>query len=376
MSFAPAQTRGTGPAAKVAATAAADIPPGVAADVAIRRVLYLALALNLLVAAAKIGFGRFAHFLAIEADGYHSLTDALSSVVALVGAGLALRPPDEDHPYGHRKLEVLAAIVIGLALVGLSVRIAGDVVRHARGGTAHAPAVTAGAFAVLATTLLVNLAVSLHQAREGRRLRSQVLLSDAQHTRSDCWVTGAVLLTAILARLGVPQVDVPAAALVAVIIGKAGVEIVLTNARYLSDAALIAPAQVRRVAGAVAGVERVHTIRSRGTPSAIYLDLRMQVAGHLSVLETAAISRRVEAAIRSELDSVVDVTIHAEPLEATHDDSEALPGEARAARRVLYPSDRARRTRLRGAWRRTPQPWRGLRPSARASRRSRRLPRG
>jgi len=276
-----------------------------------RRVVLVALALNLLVAAAKITYGQATSALSIEADGYHSLTDGLVSLVALVGLFLARRPPDSRHPYGHRKLEIVATLFIGLSLLLLAAEIAVDVVRAL--GTDHAtPRIGGGAFVVLLATLAVNLGVSSYQARVGRRLSSPVLLADAQHTRADCFTTGGVLVATLLTWLGYPELDVVAAGVVAVFVGKAGVDVVRENAGYLLDVALVAPDDVVRVVESIPPVSGVHTVRTRGTPSAIFMDLRISLPAHLDLATTDDVVRSAVAAIRSEFPHVVDVVVRPE----------------------------------------------------------------
>ncbi len=82
-------------------------------DSAVRRVLIVVLVLNLGVAAAKLLVGWLSGSISMVADGFHSLTDGSSNVVGLIALSVAGRPPDEDHPYGHRKFETLAALMIG-----------------------------------------------------------------------------------------------------------------------------------------------------------------------------------------------------------------------------------------------------------------------
>lgn len=282
---------------------------------AVRRVLSAALVLNAAVALAKILYGRFADSLSIEADGYHSLTDGVSSLVALAGVTLALRPPDARHPYGHRKLETLAAALVGVSLVLLALSIGGDALAHFRDASSHSPRIGPGAFAVLIVTLAVNLGVATYQARAGRRLSSELLASDAAHTRADCFVTLGVLAVAVLDRLGVSGLDVPAALAVAVLVGKTGADIVRENARVLTDAAALDPEEVRAVAMAVPLVRDAHGVRTRGTPDAVFVDLRVRVPGELTVREAARVCRRVARAIRRAHRSVVDVTIEPEPLD-------------------------------------------------------------
>ena len=91
--------------------------------VAVRRVLFWTLALNILVSAGKIVVGKLSVSLSMVADGYHSLTDGLNNVVGLVVASFAYKPPDAGHPYGHRKFETAATLLIGLALLGVSYHV-------------------------------------------------------------------------------------------------------------------------------------------------------------------------------------------------------------------------------------------------------------
>ncbi|HZO16835.1 MAG TPA: cation diffusion facilitator family transporter [Polyangiaceae bacterium] len=283
----------------------------------VRRVLGVALALNVGVAVAKIVYGSMAHSLAIEADGYHSFTDGLSTVVALVGIGLARRPPDADHPYGHRKFEILAASLIGVSLLLLATRIGADIMTHVRDGDHHRPEIGWPAFVILSVTLLVNLGISMYQLRQGRLLSSPLLTSDGKHTRADCYVTGAILVTTLASWYGRPDLDIPAAAAVAGLIAVSGFGILAENARYLTDVALIEPTRIRAIACRLPEVADAYGIRTRGTPDAIFIDLRVRVAGHLRVSEAARVNELLTEAIRAEIGTVVDVTIVTEAKEET-----------------------------------------------------------
>ncbi|MGH9331442.1 MAG: cation diffusion facilitator family transporter, partial [Vicinamibacterales bacterium] len=123
---------------------------------AVSRVLTRVLAANLAVAIAKLVFGYATATVSILSDGFHSLTDAAANVVALVGLRASRKPPDVDHPYGHRKYETLTAA----AIVALLVLAIAEVVRTSLahiGGSA--PRVTGASFAIIIATLVVNLAV-------------------------------------------------------------------------------------------------------------------------------------------------------------------------------------------------------------------------
>ena len=124
---------------------------------AVRSVLLLILFLNLAVALAKVAYGQISGSISILSDGFHSLTDGTSNVVALVALRLAKKPPDANHPYGHRKFETLAAGAIALFLLLVVVEVAQTALARWRLG--GAPSVTMTSFAVMLTTLGINIAV-------------------------------------------------------------------------------------------------------------------------------------------------------------------------------------------------------------------------
>lgn len=285
-----------------------------ARDRAVRRVLLVTLFLNLLVAAAKIAYGHLSNTLSVRADGFHSLTDAANNLVGLVGVHLASRPADEGHPYGHQKMELLAAGLVGLSLLAMAL----DVLRSAVArwsGAAEGPRLDATVFLVLVVTLAVNLAVASYESRQGERHDSQFLLSDATHTRSDVLVTLGVIATVALVELGYPELDVLAAALIAGFIGWAGIGVLRRNLGYLADRAVLDAQVIERIVLGVAGVASTHKIRTRGTPGNVHVDLHIQIARHLDVVQAHQVTHWVIDAIRRGVRGVTDVVVHTEPAE-------------------------------------------------------------
>lgn len=278
----------------------------------VRRVLWLTLGLNLAVALAKIAYGAYAGSLAIRADGFHSLTDSSNNVVGLVGVALASRPADSDHPYGHEKIEAMAAGLVGLSLLALAV----DVGRGAWSrmfGEAQPTLLGPVAFVVLLGTLAVNLAVARYEAREAVRLKSSMLESDAEHTRSDALVTLGVLASVIGVLLGAAWLDWVAALGVSGFIAWAGVGVLKRNLGYLADSARLDPALIEAAALRVPAVAGAHKIRTRGTPGAIHVDLHIQIAPHLDVVQAHQVTHWVIEAIQHDLGEVKDVVVHTEP---------------------------------------------------------------
>lgn len=278
----------------------------------VARVLWLTLGLNACVALSKIYYGHFAGALSIRADGFHSLTDSVNNLVGLIGVRLAARPADTGHPYGHTKLEVLAAGGVGLSLLAMAY----DVLTSAASrlsGRVTAPELDARAFFVLLGTLAVNVGVARYERRQAEVLGSTFLASDAAHTRSDVVVTLGVIATVALVRAGYPIMDPVMAVSIAAFIAWTGVQILRQNLRYLADAAALPPQAVRAVVLKVAGVAGVHKIRTRGAPGDVHVDLHLQVARHLDVVAAHRVTHWVIDAIKAQFPGVTDVVVHTEP---------------------------------------------------------------
>jgi cation diffusion facilitator family transporter len=274
-------------------------------------VLLITLVLNLLVAGAKVVYGNMTGTLTIRADGFHSLTDGTNNVLGLLGIWWASRPPDEQHPYGHEKIEVLAAGAIGASLL----LVAWNLVRDGVSRLAHpeAPQLDAGAWVVLGLTFLVNIGVWRYEARQAERLHSPFLASDAAHTLSDLAVTAGVALAVGCLQLGWTWVDPIATLLIAGFIVVTGVRVVRGNLGYLLDAAQLDEALVQRIVCQVPGVASAHKIRTRGTPGRVRVDLHIQIAPHLDVRRAHEVTHWAIDAIKRQIDGVRDVVVHTEP---------------------------------------------------------------
>jgi cation diffusion facilitator family transporter len=280
---------------------------------AVRRVLWVTLGLNLGVAIAKIAYGTVAHALSIRADGFHSLTDSANNLVGLLGVWIASRPADEGHPYGHGKFEVIAAGVVGLSLLAMAFDVARGAVLRLSGTAGPLPDIDAGAFAVLLGTLAVNVGVSRWEHARGKALGSPFLVSDAVHTRSDVFVTFGVLLTVVFVQRGFVVLDVISAFGIACFIAWAGIGVLRQNLGYLADAVVLDPDAVIAVACDVPGVASAHKVRTRGMPGSIYVDLHIQVAPHLTVVDGHRVTHWVIDSIKQRFSGVRDVLVHTEP---------------------------------------------------------------
>lgn len=277
----------------------------------VRRLLAIVLVLNLSVAAAKLFVGWRIGSISMLADGFHSLTDTASNVVGLVGLSLAARPPDADHPYGHRKFETLSALLIGGLLALTAWEVLQSCVERLRTGSS--PEATPLAFLVMGVTIAVNLGVATWERRRGERLGSEILMADAGHTASDVYVSLGVILSLLASRWGYPQLDAVAALVITAVIARAAFQIVRRSAGPLLDAAVVPAARIREVALSVPGVESVHKIRTRGEPRHGHADLHVQVRPDLRIDQAHVIGHMVTDRLRKEL-GFRDVVTHLEPV--------------------------------------------------------------
>jgi cation diffusion facilitator family transporter len=278
----------------------------------IRRVLWVTLGLNLFVAVSKIVYGHASGVLSIRADGFHSLTDSVNNLVGLCGVYFAAQPADAEHPYGHAKFEVLAAGVVGLSLLGMAYDVLTSAAARLFGGAAP-PKLDALAFVVLAVTLGVNLLVARYEKVQAEQLQSPFLASVAAHTSSDVLVTLGVMVTVGLVQLGYPMLDSVMALFIAGFIAWTGVQVLRQNLRYLADAAALEPEAVMAAVMTVAGVAGAHKVRTRGAPGDIHVDLHIQVARHLDVVQAHRVTHWVIDAIKAAIPGVTDVVVHTEP---------------------------------------------------------------
>jgi len=283
---------------------------------------------NALLIALKIAAGAITGSIAILTEAAHSSVDLIASVIALVSVRKADEPPDPEHPYGHEKLENLAAAIEGmLILVGAGVIIYEATHRLVVG--AHVENLGVG-LAVIAFSAAANLFVSRYLQRRADEERSAALEGDAAHLRTD-----ALTSLGVLAGLGLVQLtgnavfDPIMAIIVAVAIVFSGIRILTRSSRVLVDEAP-PPEELDRIEAAIAAArppEMVgyHKLRARRAGARSHVDLHVQFRSGTTLEDAHALAHRLRSAIESEIPDS-DVLIHVEPEGAVRD-----PGEPGAA---------------------------------------------
>jgi cation diffusion facilitator family transporter len=274
-------------------------------------VLSRVLVFNLAVAAAKLILGYATGAVSVVSDGYHSIADSGSNVMGLIGLQYSRKPPDLDHPYGHRKFETLAAGGIFVFLLVAVVEIGRTALK--RLASPAPPQVTWISFAVMFVTLGVNLAVVRYEASAGRRLNSELLLADAVHTRSDVFATVGVLFSLLVVWLGHPLLDPVAGVAIAVLIAHTSYEIARDMTGILADRVVIDEEQIRQAVMGVPEVLGCHHIRTRGALDHVFLDLHVWLPADARLREAHRVSHVVKDRLMERFPQIADAIIHIEP---------------------------------------------------------------
>lgn len=271
----------------------------------------LVLFLNLAVAFAKIIYGSISGALSMTADGYHSLFDGVSNIVGIIGSFIAARPPDKEHPYGHQKYETVASVFISLLLLYVGFEIFRNALDRflIRG----VPEVTAISFLIILGTMCINYLVTHYEYRQGLALKSQVLIADSQHTKSDIYVSLSVIVSLAAVKLGFPLLDPLIALVISLIIFRIGFRIMQENSKVLLDMSRLEEEEICNLVLGVEGVLGCHKVRTRGGMGDIRIDMHVLVQADLTLEEAHLISHRVSKMLKAEYEDVTDVVVHLEP---------------------------------------------------------------
>ena len=278
----------------------------------IKKVLWIIMFANVAVAVAKIIMGNIISSSSMIADGFHSITDGSSNIIGIIGIGVAAKPIDDDHPYGHRKFETLTGLFIVGMLVFLGFKIITDSVIKLMNPVR--PEVTMESLIVMIITLFINVLVTKYEHRKGVELNSTILISDSMHTRSDIYVTIGVITTLIAVKLGAPPiVDGIASLIVAIFIFQAAYEIFKGASSILVDSKAVDTGDIEKIVICQDGVKGVHKIRSRGTIDDMHIDMHILADSKLSLEDAHRLTHEIQDSLRKELNDNADVIVHLEP---------------------------------------------------------------
>ena len=277
----------------------------------IKNTLIIVLVLNLAIALTKAIYGYLTNSVSMLADGFHSLFDGASNIIGLAGIFIAAKPADTTHPYGHAKYETFASLSIGVLLSITAVEI--FISAYHRIFSGINPKVTTVSFVIMLVTIAINLIVTTYEKKRGQQLKSEFLVSDSMHTRSDIYVSVSVIISLIAVKLGFPSLDVLVAFVIAGVIGFMALSVFKESSDVLCDTRVIERDKIHAVVQRINGVQGCHAIRTRGKKSEIYLDLHVLVDSELHVDKAHNIANEVEAEVKKSFPEITDILVHIEP---------------------------------------------------------------
>jgi cation diffusion facilitator family transporter len=308
-------------------------PVGIVGGVSKPAAAAVSIASNSLLIALKLAAAAITGSVAILSEALHSMVDLIASVIAFVSVRRADEPADVEHPYGHEKLESLAASIEGmLILVGAALIIYEAVHRLVVGAEVDSLGV---GIAVIGFSALANGGVSAFLSRQARRHNSPALAGDAAHLGTDALTSLGVLIGLALVQItGANAIDSAVGIAVAIAIVAAGVRIMRRSASALVDEAPPA-AEMDRIEAAIArgrsGTSEIvgyHKLRARTAGRTTYIDLHVQFRSGTTLERAHELAHQLRDAIESELGNA-EVLIHVEP-ESSRRDPSAEPSQYRA----------------------------------------------
>ena len=291
--------------------------PDAAREKIVRQVTWVGLLANLFLAAFKFIAGIIGKSQALVADAIHTLTDLTTDIAVIAGSHYWSRPPDDDHPYGHKRLETLVTVFIGVVLVAAGIGLGWKAISTLQQKHTAPP----GWIAVLAAFVSIICKEIIYRwtAITGKKVKSPALAANAWHHRTDA-LSSLPVLAAVAGAKAFPSwsfLDHLGAAVVSIFILHASIKIIWPAVGELIDAGV--PTETRKKIRAMAlkndDVLQVHDIRTRYISTSVQVDLHIVVNGSITVREGHVIADDVRDCIIGEIPEVLDVIVHVDPPE-------------------------------------------------------------
>lgn len=295
----------------------------------IQHVTYVGIAVNILLSATQIVSGVLAHSQALIADGLHTLADLFSDFIVLLTSHHAAKAADEDHPYGHGRIETLSSIFLGFLLIAVALAMGYRGIQAMitpQAVETHSYALFFAALAIVSKEFLYQYTI-----RVARKIKSTLLESNALHHRSDVFSSIVVVIGVGAQVAGIDNMDALAAIIVSVMISLMGIHLVKKAFAELIDTSLDQSLveKIRKHILNIEGVMDIHSLRSRSMGGMGYIDTEILVNPRLSVSEAHHISLHIEHTIKKAFDDIADITVHIDPVTETgHDEIINLPSRA------------------------------------------------
>ncbi len=280
------------------------------------RVSKTSILINTLLSLAKLAAGIVASSEAMISDAVHSASDVFSTFVVIIGIKMSGKKADKEHPYGHERMECVAAILLAVVLVLTGAGIGFSGLQKIAGGSVQEIAVPGRlAMAAAVLSILVKEWMFWYTRINAKKVNSGALMADAWHHRSDALSSVGALAGILGARLGFPVMDPLASVIICLFIFQAAYEIFKDAVDKMVDKSCDERTEkkIRELAGEQPGVLRVDSLQTREFGNKIYVDLEIAADGHLSLTESHEIAEAVHDRIEQTFPEVKHIMIHVNP---------------------------------------------------------------
>ena len=269
--------------------------------------------INIILSAIKLLAGILGRSGAMIADGIHSLSDVLSTIAVMVGLKLAKEPADEDHPYGHEKMEpIMAKMLAGILLI-TALLIGFNGIKSIINGTTVIPQKIAVYAAIL--SIIVKEWMYRYTLRGAKKIDSSALIADAWHHRSDAFSSIGTFIGITGARMGYPILDPIASLVICIIITRVAINIYKQAIDQLVDHSADANTiqKIKNEIEETNGVMNLDELKTRVHGNRLYVDVEICVSNNLSVCEAHEIAERVHYATESLDNRIKHCMVHVNP---------------------------------------------------------------
>lgn len=279
------------------------------------KVSIISIIANVVLAAFKLVAGILAHSSAMLSDAIHSASDVFSTFVVMIGIKIASKEPDEEHPYGHERMECVAAIILATILCITGLGIGKNALEFITGNSSEVSVPGMLALIAASVSIIVKEAMFWYTRHYAKKIDSGALMADAWHHRSDALSSIGAFIGIIFARMGYVMMDSIACLVICVFIVKAAYDIFKDAIDKMVDksCSLEVEAEIRTIVMSVDGVKGIDSLSTRLFGNKMYVDIEIRADGEKTLNETHEIAEAVHDSIEAQFEKVKHIMVHVNP---------------------------------------------------------------
>ena len=279
------------------------------------KVSIISIIANVVLAAFKLVAGILAHSSAMLSDAIHSASDVFSTFVVMIGIKIASKEPDEEHPYGHERMECVAAIILATILCITGLGIGKNALEFITGNSSEVSVPGMLALIAAIVSIIIKEAMFWYTRHYAKKIDSGALMADAWHHRSDALSSIGAFIGIIFARMGYVMMDSIACLVICVFIVKAAYDIFKDAIDKMVDksCSLEVEAEIRTIVMSVDGVKGIDSLSTRLFGNKMYVDIEIRADGEKTLNETHEIAEAVHDSIEAQFEKVKHIMVHVNP---------------------------------------------------------------